>query len=59
VKKPPRHQYRVSGFRFRHKKWEYWAYVAYLSPWLDKFRKRDLKKANRYWEVERLYHRLS
>lgn len=53
-----KYQYRVSGFRYRHKRWEHWAYVVCLPLWLDKFRKRNLDQANRSWEVERLYHRL-
>ncbi len=53
-----KYQYRVSGFRFRHKTSEGWHYVRCLPLWLYEFRKREPKKANRYWEVERLYHRL-
>ena len=52
-------QYRVFGYRYRHIGWVGgWSMVQKLPEWLEKYRKREPKKAKKWWVVERLYYRL-
>jgi len=46
-------KYRVCGYRYRHKNSEHWALCIQLPRWV-----RRLQPSNKFWIIERLYHRL-
>lgn len=52
------HQYRVYGYRYKHKDWPSWAMVEKLPDWLVRFREQEGKRADRFWNVQRMYYRL-